>query len=131
MRRTYIIIRDDDVCYFTDPEMLKLVHDPLLAFKLPANLAVIPAVSSTVSNELCKTSKRVKCTEKSPQVFPISKNRKLIEFLVGNRFEIMQHGLTHEFFKRGLRIIPEFGIENNIELHKRARLGISLLESLW
>jgi hypothetical protein len=108
--------------------VLKLVHGPLLAFKLPVNLAVIPLISSTVSNELCKTSKKVRYAEKSPRVFPISKNRRLIEFLVENKFEIMQHGLTHEFFKRGLRIIPEFGIENNIELHKRARLGISLLE---
>jgi len=128
MRRTYVIIRDDDVCYFTDPEMLKLVHGPLLAFKFPANLAVIPAVSSTVSNELCKTSKKVRYVKKLPCVFPISKNRKLIEFLVENKFEIMQHGLTHEFFKRGLKIIPEFGINNSVELSKRARLGISLLE---
>jgi len=42
-----VLIRDDDVCYFTSPEILDRLYHRLLERSIPVNLSVIPKVSCT------------------------------------------------------------------------------------
>ena len=44
----YVILRDDDTCAFTPKAFLERLYRPFLHRGLPVNLAVIPAVNTTV-----------------------------------------------------------------------------------
>jgi hypothetical protein len=114
-----VIIRDDDISYFTEQQQLEHVHKPLLELGLPVNLALIPLVDS--SQPFVKRKKYDK------RYFSIEENKDLVDFIKQHNFEVLQHGLTHEIFQRYSKFIPEFKIRNSFELRRRAELGIKIL----
>jgi hypothetical protein len=120
-----IVIRDDDVSYFTKPQCLEHIYRPLLELGLPINLAVIPMIHAQ-SNEPVEP---IKYNKKYPML--VGENKDLVEFVKQHNFEVLQHGLMHEKFQRHSMFIPEFCINSTVELQRRAELGIKILSKTF
>jgi len=120
----YIIIRDDDICFFTKPRELELVHKPLLEENKPVNLAVIPMVDTSLDEPF------VKVHMPDVRYASIEWNKDLVEFIRQHNFEVLQHGFAHELFSRE-PFIPEFRIRDKMELYRRATQGQRILEKVF
>jgi hypothetical protein len=113
----YVILRDDDTCAFTPKVCLERLYRPFLHRGLPVNLAVIPAVNTTVRTpngrlEGFLTSGSGPTTPEAP----IGDNRELVDYLRSEPgYDIVHHGCHHDYF--------EFGITDRIELSRRLDEG--------
>lgn len=120
-----IAIRDDDICYFTKPEQLRLVYEPYWNI-CPITLSVIPFVDG-----LIKTKDELVPLEYQgiPMQFPIGQNKKLITYLKEqiqeSRIGISMHGYTH-LSESG---IPEF--ESDKDFSGKVPEGKKYLEELF
>ena len=121
----YVIIRDDDICFFTSPKELELVYRPLLEENKPVNLAVIPIVDTLLGEPFVK--------RRIPNIryANIEWNKDLVEFIKQYNFEVLQHGLTHTVFQRIPRFIPEFRLRDKAELLRRVKLGMKILTNTF
>jgi len=132
-----VVIRDDDVSYFTKPQCLEHIYRPLLELGLPINLAVIPIMHAQSYDALQIQG----CSALNDPVKPIKYDKKylmlvgenvdLVDFVKQHNFEVLQHGLMHEKFQRSSMFIPEFCINNAVELQRRAELGIKILSKTF
>ncbi len=109
-----VLIRDDDVSFFTRPELLDQLYGPLLAIGLPVNLGVIPCIATDACmnqdgrkpNQFMKTglkyephippSERGKSGNR-----PITANRGLTEYIRSQPYEVVQHGYSHSWNGEG------------------------------
>ena len=93
----YVIIRDDDISYFTKTEALTKLYDPLFEEKKPVNFAVVPKITGNIklgSHSLYKTREKIDYDPCIPprfrgynEDFPLNENKELVEFIrkrVGN-----------------------------------------------
>ncbi len=102
-----IVIRDDDVSYFTQPDTLSTLYAPLIERGLSVALSVIPDIACDVSlGPLNGRFFHQHQIDHSPFIppefrgnsgsFPVSGNLELMEFLKNTpQFEILQHGFRH------------------------------------
>ncbi len=105
----YILIRDDDVSFFTRPQVLQRVHGPLFSGRLPLNLAVIPNVRGDIrGTNANRIYLREEGLEYEPFIpphmrgkaesFPVGRNGELCNFIRANpQIEVVQHGYSHEW----------------------------------
>jgi peptidoglycan/xylan/chitin deacetylase (PgdA/CDA1 family) len=120
-------IRDDDTCYYTQPEELEEVWGPILPYA-PVSLAVIPfALRSNNRGD----SERY---YQGPDSGALQSNQALVQWLRGtltsNRTSIMCHGVTHEYQRVDPRhFIPECIWKGPDRLAKELRRGRQHLES--
>lgn len=134
----YVIIRDDDINYFTKPELLAKLYNPLFEEKIPVNFSVIPKVTANIKlgySSLYRAREKVEYDPCIPpkfrgdnEDFPINENREIVEFIRSlENCEVLQHGLTHGLIEG----VPEFKIRNEIEIARRANLGMALLKECF
>jgi len=134
----YVIIRDDDVSYFTKPETLTKLYGPFFEEKKPVNFSVIPQIAANIkidSRNLYRTREKMEYDPCIPprfrgcnEDFPLNENREIVEFIRSlENCEVLQHGLTHGFID-GVR---EFRISDEEEIQRRANLGSALLEECF
>ena len=116
----YILIRDDDVNYFTKIEDLNSVYGFIFERNIPINFAVIPNVDAsakTISTNYPKNSYEPFIPEEfrgKENQFPIDENHKLIEFLKSlKKAEFLLHGFTHKGSEKSFEF--EIEVENAIE----------------
>ncbi len=98
----YILIRDDDVNFFTCRDMLEEVYGFIFENDIPINFSVIPAVNSAAKTESCNFGagspepflpRDVAGEDKQ---FPITGNPGLLHFLNSIRKkEFLLHGFEH------------------------------------
>lgn len=95
----YVIVRDDDTNYYTQPEHLETLYRPFLAKGQPVNLAVIPEVSNSSQNSEGKREGFLRgIRENGWEKF--SSNTGLVEFIRSNPLlEVAQHGYDHSYFE--------------------------------
>lgn len=130
----YIIIRDDDISYFTTPEILEEIYGGFLEDN-KVSFSVIPNVYASI--DLDKTGGYYK-SEKidyDPLIDPnyrgkkeyynIENNHKLLDFLNKKNIEILQHGYTHERINGK----SEFLINNKEIIYERAMKGKNSLKN--
>jgi hypothetical protein len=101
----YIIIKDDDVSYFTSPEILGVLYGDLLEHYY-INFSVVPNVFA--GTKLVQTNAYYKNEgllfdplippkyAGRDEHFDINLNDELIRFLNGKNIEVLQHGYAHE-----------------------------------
>ncbi len=99
----YVLIRDDDVNYFTKTEDLNRVYGFIFEREIPINFAIIPNVDAsakTISNNYPENSYEPFITEEfrgGKKQFQINKNLVLIKFLKSiKNAEFLLHGFTHK-----------------------------------
>ena len=103
----FVIIRDDDICCFTQCRRFQTVHRRLLKEGVPLNAAVIPCVSDSApgSHGGHEGFIPLEYAGKGKQ-FPVEENRELVDFLKSmESVEVIQHGFSHQRLENGL---PEF-----------------------
>jgi len=97
-----ILIRDDDVNFFTEVSELDLAYSKLFPV-IPINFAVVPFIVPSVTG--CVQSKHWG----SEKQYPIDTNRELVLYvkkLTGKyKCNIMMHGITHQYkFRKGVAL---------------------------
>jgi hypothetical protein len=126
----HILIRDDDISYFTDPEKFQTVHRVLIERQIPLNIAVVPNARADVLDADGRVEGFIGQPHQGKSgFFPVSENRDLVSFLRSHRFiDIAQHGFSHEKTVSGL---PEFAAEKSDELELNLHKGSILLEDTF
>ncbi len=103
----YVVIRDDDTCLFTKPEMLEKIYQPLLNAGKPVALSVVPAIGGGQAvgalNGLFWTRFQLDYSPCLPpnqrakeQIFPLTADCQIVRYLRERQeYEIIQHGYNH------------------------------------
>ena len=127
----YILIRDDDVNYFTKIEDLNSVYGFIFERNIPINFAVIPNVDAsakTISTNYPKNSYEPFIPEEfqgKENQFPIDENHKLVEFLKSlKKAEFLLHGFTHKGSEKSF----EFELENESAIEEKLNKGSKIFE---
>lgn len=131
----YVLIRDDDISYFTDPATLETLYSPLLQENKPINISVIPNVAANIripADNCYVTQENLEYDPLIPpkyrgidHTFPLNENPKICNYLKSlDNCEILQHGNTHRLIEG----LPEFQISDKAELQRNADEGRKILE---
>jgi hypothetical protein len=131
----YVVIRDDDISYFTRPKTLETLYTPLLEENKPVNFAAIPTLAANIEVDRSNIYRRLEQLEYDPIIppeyrgrnenFPLGENKEILDYLQSlDNCEILQHGLTHGMVDG----IKEFRINDREEIQRRADLGRELLQ---
>jgi len=135
----YVLIRDDDINYFTKTEWLEDLYGPLLERGLPVNLSVIPRTKCNLPLGDPRSIYRAReHMENEPFIppewrgkgdeFETGENRRLVDFLRSfSNIEVAQHGFAHEYV-RGER---EFASNDINYLDGRIRGGRDMLKKAF
>ena len=134
----YVIIRDDDISYFTKPETLSKLYDKLFEEKKPINLAVVPKITGNIeigSGSPYRTREKMQYDPCVPpkfrgcnEDFPLKDNKEIVEYIRSlENCEVLQHGFTHGLIGG----VHEFRINDEKEIQYRANLGRALLEECF
>ena len=103
-----VLIREDDVSYFTPPEVLERLYGRLLRRSVPVDLGVIPRVSCSarlafgVANPYYDGRLKYEPFippqfRGLPRTFEVGENRALVEYLRANPLlAVTQHGVAHD-----------------------------------
>lgn len=85
------VIRDDDVSYFTDPELIERCYGDIINSGIPVLFAVIPFIKKWRK----EYPRDVSIEDKE---YPVSDNKEIVSYLVskGSLVDIALHGCTHE-----------------------------------
>ena len=118
----YFAIRDDDTCYFTRAEDLESCYGKVWDI-CPISLSVVPFHASTKSGAVPKQY------WSGTEVFPLERNRELVEFLRDNIARGRIHITLHGYHHRGESDAPEFAAGKDLE-HKVIKAK-RYLEDLW
>lgn len=122
MQKKRILIRDDDVSYFTNVEQFQTVHRALLENRIPFSVAVVPNAYGNVPSANGGLEGN---HSGEKRFFPVSENRDLVSFIQSHPFiEIVQHGFTHEKTVAGL---PEFASGDSQALASKLEAGARIL----
>jgi len=103
----YVVIRDDDTCFFTQPEMLECLYRPLLDAGKPVALSVIPAIGGgQAAGRLNGPFWEQFQLDYSPclppdhrelkEIWQLQPDCEIVRYLRQNQeYEIVQHGYNH------------------------------------
>jgi Uncharacterized protein conserved in bacteria (DUF2334) len=112
--RVPILVRDDDINYFTSEKMLESIYSEAWGHGYKASLSVVP-LQKGINNISVPPDSR-----KSSRSYPITDNESLTRYIRKkidqNVVEVIQHGLSHELID-GVRgeFGGGFGKKNEIE----------------
>lgn len=136
--KKYVIIREDDVSYFTRLNMLETLYEPLFKRGLPVNFCVIPRVLADIQLAADKESQFFKRygLRYEPFIPPdyrgqkksydISDNYNLTSFIRNSPIEVVQHGFSHEWDSKA-----EFGHTDEETLSQRLKNGREVLKAAF
>lgn len=115
-------IRDDDLCYFTDPAELREAYDAL-PVAVPVSFAVVPFQG-------CTEMPSVPSNRRSGDAeFPVGDNEAVVDYLrdalADGSAAVMQHGYNHVYYEDG----PEFVAGDDLD--DRLRRGRDHLEATF
>ena len=122
----YIVIRDDDISYFTRLDDFKKVHRLLLDEGIPFNAAVVPKVSDSVGDDESGHEGFIpKKYAGKGRSYPVHENEELIALVRSlDAIEIAQHGFSHEHLRPG---VPEFADSDSSNIGRKLDEGKDIL----
>ena len=124
-----IAIRDDDTSFYTNPEDLRKAHEFL--GDIPISLSVVPfTVKDHTGNKPYGD-----IGDEYPKYVGIDKNKELIEFLKKKikcgKYEIILHGINHEYKNINGEWIPEMIFKEKKELIVKVKEGKEYLNKIF
>lgn len=130
MQKKLIIIRDDDVSYFTNVQQFQTVHRVLLENRIPFSAAVVPNACGNIPSANGGLEGFLRGNHSGEKrFFPVSGNEDLVSFFKLHPFiEIVQHGYTHQKTDTGL---PEFAARESANLIANMEEGARILEDTF
>jgi hypothetical protein len=125
-----VVVRDDDISFFTDPERFERAHDFLIRNRIPFNAAAVPEVDASALHEPGVPEGFLPSGAAGlPGVRPIGGNARLVDAIRGHGFiEVSQHGWSHAGTSAGA---PEFLRQDRGEIVRRLERGRALLEAAF
>jgi predicted deacetylase len=135
----YILIRDDDINYFTKHQNLEVIYGKFFEKNLPLNFSVIPRTKCDLRVSDPRSIYRIKehldyepfippDFRGKPEEFDIGENQKLVNFLKGlGNIEILQHGFKHELIDNR----KEFEAEDVKDLDMKINNGRMILQKAF
>jgi hypothetical protein len=130
----YILIRDDDVNFFTGTDVLEEVYGFIFENDIPINFSIIPAVNSAAKTESCHFGagspepflpRDIAGEDKQ---FPITGNADLLQFLNSiKRKEFLLHGFEHA----GESGKYEFESEDKNTIQDKLIKGMNIFENAF
>lgn len=123
-----VAIRDDDTSYFTKPQELIDAYDFIDNF--PISLSVVPfSVKDHTGNKPYGD-----IDDNLPKYNKLGENAKLVEFLKegikNNKYEVLLHGINHEYKLEDNEWIPEMMFKEEQELMSGIENGKNYLEKI-
>ncbi len=121
----YVIIRDDDTNALTSPELLEELYRPFLDRGMAVHLSTIPLVRTDLPGphggfEGFLMGNRAG----EPGLSPIHDHTALVDYILHeSAYEVLQHGLSHEFVKGTY----EFAQTSRVDIIRRLELGRQIL----
>ena len=124
-----IAIRDDDTSFYTNPQDLKKAHEIL--GDIPISLSVVPfTVKDHTGNKPYGD-----IGDEYPKYVGIDKNEELVEFLKEKvkegKYEILLHGINHEYKKIDGEWVPEMLFKDKEELIEKVKEGKDYLNKTF
>lgn len=121
-----VIVRDDDICYFTDVKRFAIVHRFLLNRNLPFNIAAIPLVSDQIAAANGKIEGFIPIyLQNKGRQYEFTRAKDLIDFISTKpEIDIAQHGYKHVRLVGGL---PEFAGNDARDIYDRLIRGKVIL----
>lgn len=130
MRTLDVVVRDDDISFFTDPSRFERAHDFLIRNRIPFNAAVIPEADASALHGPGEPEGFLPAEaagRSGPR--PVGENDGLAEAIRGRGFiEVSQHGWSHAGAAAGA---PEFLIPDRNAIAFRLERGMALIESAF
>jgi hypothetical protein len=125
-----VVVRDDDISFFTDPEQFERAHDFLIRNRIPFNVAVVPEADGTALHAPGVPEGFLPAGAAGlPGGRPIGENSLLVNAIRGYGFiEVSQHGWSHAGTSAGA---PEFLRQDRGEIVRRLERGRALLETAF
>ena len=117
-----IAVRDDDTCFFTDPEDLAVAYRDFPPIRL--SLAIVPFAFPRHGDRPFNA----RASSYARGEFALAGNRDLIQYLSQGDHEIMLHGFSHEYKKHGNTWKPEYVWRSKEELTSLTLKGKMHLE---
>ncbi len=124
-----VLVRDDDISYFTDLEQFTRVHRFLLERGLPFNVAAIPAASTAI--DAAATSRKASNPRSQVKVayHELYRAKELTAFFSSRpQIEVAQHGYQHVRQEDGT---PEFASESAGEIRHRILEGKAIIQGAF
>lgn len=98
-----IILRDDDISYFTETRQLESVYSGLFKEDIPVCFSIIPRHRGNVKRK-GKFETNTPAKYRANKEYPIHKNKELVEYLKNKnkekKAELCLHGLNHSYDKK-------------------------------
>jgi len=126
----YALIRDDDISFFTSPQLLNELYGEIFEAGVPVNFSVIPRVKVNFSIGKNVYSQRgfeyepfIPCSYRgTTQSFFVYENPELVEFIQNSKelIEVVQHGFYHT--------PNEFASTNRNEIKVKIQHGKEILK---
>jgi hypothetical protein len=126
-----IIIRDDDINYFTRTSMLYKLYSEAWRKGFKTSLCVVP--NQKTINDLAEAHAFfIPPSERGKQSYhPISENQELVKYVRDKvrktQASITLHGYSHEYWGT----LPEFATKDTLELRKRLENGLRILRNTF
>jgi len=133
-----VIIRDDDISFFTPSDKLKSIYAPIIKKSIPINISIIPCHSSRSFPEkgmmkqgiLYEPNIPPKYREKE-QEYPINMNKPLVDYITSlskkDLIEIAMHGYNHQHIDG----IYEFENDEKNMIRKKLDTGKKILKETF
>lgn len=134
----YILIRDDDISFFTNIDHINLLYNKLIEEKLPFNLAVIPSVSADIeigNKNIYYIKEGLQYEPFIPpeyrgikKTYSIGENIKLVNYINNIKYcEIIQHGFNHKTVNKK----EEFNIRDKKEIRRKLLEGREIIKEFF
>lgn len=125
-----VVVRDDDISYFTDPGRFERAHDFLIRNRIPFNVSVIPEADGSALHGPGEPEGFLPAGaagRSGPR--PVGENAGLAAAIRGHGFiEVSQHGWSHAGAEAGA---PEFLLADRDAIAFRLDRGIALIEAAF
>ena len=134
-KKKILLLRDDDINFFTSPDQLLEVYGFLFSYNIPINFSVIPAINPSATTESIDFGKESyepfipKQTAGIDKEFPLSDNSEIKSFFSSfyGKYDILLHGFNHKSIDGNY----EFDSQDKKKVFQKITNGLEIIDSVF